>query len=504
MNYTIGLDIGGTNTDAVLIDQDKRLITGVKIQTSSEGVEEAIRSLLLKTKVTPQTIKRIFLGTTQATNALLERKDLYKVGIVRIAGQKPQVYPSCYLWPDDLRKAVLAGSVTIDGGFQCNGKPITPFSSAQAAFAIQQLVDLGSESIAVVGVFSPLNNEHEQAVAQLVQGIPVSRSSDVGGVGFIERENSTVLNAALKKVIKTGLSSLKSICHSLDLTCPLFITQNDGSLITIEQAMEYPVLTISAGPTNSFRGGAMLAGMEDAIVVDIGGTSTDIGLISKGVPRSSLNTSMIGGIRLNFPMPDVVSIGLGGGSLITINEQGYHMGPHSVGNNLTNLAQSFGGNKLTLTDAAIVAGYSSIKGAQRQSIRIFPYQGKEIIKQSFHKVEKLIQVMKAGKKHPVIFVGGGSALFSLDAKEQGYIFPENFEIANAYGAALSEISGVVDRVVNSRHSILKKMEEEAIEEAVKNGADRQFVRVINQTIIPYHYVPNSMARVVIRASGPLK
>lgn len=104
-------------------------------------------------------------------------------------------------------------------------------------------------------------------------------------MGFIERENSTILNAALKKVMTEVFSGLTATASEFGLACPFWITQNNGSILTSTQAIKYPVLTIAADPTNSFIGGRKLTQLKDAIVIDIGGTSTDIGIIRKGFPR---------------------------------------------------------------------------------------------------------------------------------------------------------------------------------------------------------------------------
>ena len=269
--------------------------------------------------------------------------------------------PTGISWPCDLKEAVIVATETIGGGLECHGGALTTLCQKEARSAIQRLLDQGVESLAIIGVFSPLNGEQEKLVANLISGVPVSLSYEIGGIGFIERENSTVLNAALKGVMETGFRRLEAACTALKLTCPLMITQNDGSLITMARAIDYPVLTISAGPTNSFMGGCRLARLDQAIVVDIGGTSTDVGLIRNGVPVRSLNRSMIGGVALNFPMPDVLSIALGGGSLVDLTSM--RIGPQSVAKNLKQQALSFGGDQLTLTDIALSMGYVCIPGA---------------------------------------------------------------------------------------------------------------------------------------------
>jgi N-methylhydantoinase A/oxoprolinase/acetone carboxylase beta subunit len=491
----IGIDIGGTNTDGVLIDHNQKIKAKIKVPTTpdvSVGFKMCLQYLL---KDHPE-VRAIILGTTQATNAILEGKDLYKVGILRIAGQKPDSLPSGYGWPLALKTKVIAGCETINGGFECDGREITPFNRKEANEAIRRLKNQGAEGIAIVGVFSPLNREQEQMAAEEAGEMPYSISSDLGGIGFIERENSTILNVALKKVMAKGFSDLKSVSPSI----PLFLTQNDGSVIPLEKAIEAPILTISAGPTNSFRGGARLAGYDNGIIIDIGGTSTDMGVILQGFPKRSLQSSDIGGVRLNFAMPDVLSIALGGGSII----KGEQIGPESVARELLSQAQAFGGSQLTLTDLAIATKTVTIPGADVGKITFSPKDAKAILRQAFLTLEKTLNAARTVDPNlPLILVGGGASLFPKEWLTH-FVIPQDFGVANAYGAALSEISGSIDKVVSleKRDHVLEELRRAAIEKAVINGADPNKVRLIDQSIIPYHYIPGQMARITLRASGP--
>src|SRR5205823_12520761 len=129
---------------------------------------------------------------------------------------------------------------------------------------------------------------------------------------------------------------------------PLYITQNDGTVLPAEQARQFPVYSFASGPTNSMRGAAFLSKRDDAIVVDVGGTTTDIGALRHGFPREANNVVEIGGVRTLFRMPDLLSIGLGGGSLVA--RSALSVGPRSVGYRLVEEGLVFGGSELTATD----------------------------------------------------------------------------------------------------------------------------------------------------------
>src|SRR5262249_29950258 len=139
------------------------------------------------------------------------------------------------------------------------------------------------------------------------------------------------------------------------ITAPLYLTQNDGTLMAADYARRFPVLTFASGPTNSMRGAAFLSGLQEALVIDIGGTTTDVGALHHGFPREAGVAIEVGGVRTNFRMPDVLSIGLGGGSLVQ-DGQTLTVGPQSVGYRLIEEGLVFGGDTLTATDVAVAAG----------------------------------------------------------------------------------------------------------------------------------------------------
>lgn len=507
--YIIGMDIGGTNTDAILVDANRRLISSVKTTTSIDittGFTSAIKQLFKQSGIDPNKVAAINVGTTHATNAILQCQDLYRVGVIRIAGQRPNVIPPCYGWPTLLKEKVFLGVETLSGGFECQGQVISPFLKEEAQKAIDSLLKRGAESLAIIGVFSPMNPEHEQQVGELVEGrCPVSISYEIGGIGFIERENGVILNAALKKVMSEGFMRLEFAKNLLGVAAPLFLTQNNGNLISLEQAVKNPLFTISSGPTNSFIGASLLVGHQNAIVIDIGGTSTDIGMVKKGLPKRSLNLSDLGGVRLNFSTPDLLSLPIGGGSHTFIDYEGkFKIGPLSVGRDLFQQAVSFGGKQITLTDVALKAGYLTLKGANPEDVPLTKKLSEQILYQTLHKIVEKVSLMEGNMKHlPIILVGGGAELFQKEKLGSRFIVPQHAHVANAYGAALAKVMGTIDKVVSleQREIILEKMREEAIKETIRQGAESKTVEIVDTEIIPYHYTSNQLARVIVRASG---
>src|SRR6185295_12323485 len=169
----IGIDIGGTHTDAVLVDQNKKIVACIKVMTTraiDEGVQLAVTELLQKGQVMAHAIVGIYIGSTHATNAILGGKDLLRVGLVRLAGHTPDLLPG-FAWPKELRSKVISGFKTVSGGYECDGSAISTFHEQEVRDAVNELLESGAKAISVVGVFSPINGDQEHHAAEIVREI---------------------------------------------------------------------------------------------------------------------------------------------------------------------------------------------------------------------------------------------------------------------------------------------------------------------------------------------
>ena len=322
--YKLGIDVGGTNTDAVLIDENLNIVADIKHPTSGDvydGILGAVRAVLEQSGVDRTQIHQAMLGTTQCTNAIVERKHLAPIGILRIGAPATTGIPPMVDWAEDIQR-IAVGSTVIGGGFEYDGKELAPLDEAAAKMFFLDMKAKGVKSIAISCVFSTVRNDHELRAAELCkevmgEDVHVSISSEIGSMGLIERENATILNAALWQVAERFTEGFAKSLEGEGITnADVYLSQNDGTLMTMEHARRYPILTIACGPTNSIRGASYLSQLKNAIVIDVGGTTTDLGVIQNGFPRESSVAATIGGVRTNFRMPDVVSMGLGGGSII--------------------------------------------------------------------------------------------------------------------------------------------------------------------------------------------
>ncbi len=288
----LGVDVGVTNTDAVVLDGRDHVLAKAKTPTTPDvttGIVQAI-DMVLAAGVSAGDIGAAMLGTTQCINAILERQHLGRVGVVRLGAPATLAIPPLVDWPEDLRSLVAQKRYIVAGGFEFDGREISPLDEARLRTVGQELVGQ-VDAIALSAVFSPVNPEHEHRAAAILceavgEHIPISLSHEIGALGLLERENATVLNAALIRVGKLAAEAFRSAVARHGIAAQLFLTQNDGTLMALGEALHYPILTVASGPTNSMRGAASLTGLRDAVVVDVGGTTTDIGALQHGFPHA--------------------------------------------------------------------------------------------------------------------------------------------------------------------------------------------------------------------------
>ena len=514
--YKLGIDVGGTNTDAVIIDEQLNVLADIKHPTTDDvydGILAAIREVLAVSGVERSQITQAMLGTTQCTNAIVERKHLARVGLVRIGAPATTGIPPMVDWPEDIQ-GVVADSVMIRGGYEYDGKELTELDR-EAARAFFQRMKGQVESIAISCVFSTVRADEELELAALCrqvmgEDVHVSVSSEIGSMGLIERENATILNAALSRVSRRFTEGFaKSLADEGIANAEIYLSQNDGTLMTMEHARRYPILTIACGPTNSIRGASYLSRLKDAVVIDVGGTTTDFGVIQHGFPRESSVAVTIGGVRTNFRMPDIISIGLGGGSIVRQRPDGtVTVGPDSVGYEITKKALCFGGDTLTATDIAVRLGLADIGDAALVA-GVDEALARKALDAIRAMVEDSIDAMKISNDDvEVVLVGGGAIILPDDLKGASKVWnPEHSGCANAIGSAISKVSGIYEQLVDynlvPREQALAQAKAEASRLAVQAGALPDPVEIIEVEDVPLAYHPGNTCRVRVKAAGDL-
>jgi N-methylhydantoinase A/oxoprolinase/acetone carboxylase beta subunit len=510
----IGIDVGGTNTDAVVLDERANLLGSFKAPTTPDvtsGIRNALHGLVeAHPGLDLGAIKHAMLGTTHCTNAILERRGLNRVGLIRIGAPATLAIPPFVGWPAELRAAVGGHFAVVEGGHEYDGREIRPLDTRairDAARSFKGKVD----ALAVVGAFAAVDASHERRAAEVLRDVlgdlPLTYSHEIGSLGLLERENAAILNAAVVDAARAAAAGFERALREHRIDARLFFSQNDGTLMALDYAVCYPILTVASGPANSIRGAAFLSGLRDGAVVDVGGTSTDVGILVHGFPRESSIEVEIGGVRTNFRMPDLVSIALGGGTRVH-RDGSLRLGPDSVGYRITEDALVFGGDTLTLSDVAVAAGLASmgdpsrVRGLDGSLVTAVMARVRETC-------EDVIDRMKTSADPiPVVLVGGGSVVIPAKLAPAAEIRrPDYYDVANAIGAAIAQCSGEIERVFSldqhSRAEALEIAKQLARDEAVRAGADPRTVEIIDVQEVPLAYLPNSATRIRVRAAGDL-
>src|SRR6266704_3409579 len=369
-DHRLGIDVGGTNTDAVIMDPADRIVAKAKVPCTPDitgGITEAIDTVLHAPGAAPRRISHVMLGTTHATNAVLERRNLRRVAVIRIGGPATHSVRPMFGWPRDLTDTISVGTTIVDGGIEFDGRDLSPLDTDAIARFLGE-VGGAAQGIVITSVFAPVSPRHELLAADIVKRelgeIHVSLSHEIGSIGLLERENATILNGALAGVARDVAEAMRA---------------------------------------------AFLTGSSDSLVIDVGGTSTDVGVLVNGFPRESSQGVEIGGIRTNFRMPDLVTIALGGGTVITQDPGGVRLGPRSVGYLLTQQALVFGGTMPTLTDSAVAAGRADLGDAGRTS-RYRRILLDALARADVMLAEAIDRVKTSKEDRALVAVGGGSIL----------------------------------------------------------------------------------------------
>lgn len=513
-DFHVGIDVGGTNTDAVLMS-NHRVAGAVKAATTADvttGITSALSMLFEGSGIAPAEVRAVMIGTTHFTNAFVEAKELLPVAALRLCGPASRAIPPMVDWPNRLRTAVGNHVFMCSGGHEYDGRLIAPVDRDELRQVASSIRHRGLEAVAISSVFSPISDDHEREAAEIISSVlpqaAISLSSAIGRLGLLERENATIVNACLSGLATRIVQSLKEAVARLSIEAPVYFSQNDGTLMSATYTERYPVATFASGPTNSMRGAAYLSGAEDCVVIDVGGTTTDIGVLKHGFPREAPLAVDIGGVRTNFRMPDVHSLGLGGGSIVRTDPE-LVVGPDSVGYALTTRAIVFGGDTLTATDVVVAAGMAEVGDPHKVQSLDRSVVADAVTWMREH-IAFAVDRMKIGPAPvPVVLVGGGSILLGDDLPGASAVTrPDNFAVANAIGAAIAQVGGQVERVVKfddkPRADALDEARREAIERCVAAGARRDSVTIVEVEEVPLAYLPSDSVRITVKAVGDLE
>lgn len=470
----VGLDMGGTNIDAVIIEDGKILKT-VKQPTDRDNLFESIWGTLnvLLEDCDKSKIKRINLSTTVSTNAIVEDK-ISPVGVIIQSG------------PGLNNKFLACGdeNIFISGYVDHRGKVVKDIDSKEIKDAVKAFKEKNIQHCAVITKFSTRNPRHEikvhDAINKNFSHVTMGHTLS-GKLNFPRRVFTSYLNSAVYDTFKDFALYIKQSLEKEGINTPVFILKADGGTMNLEASEEKPVETILSGPAASFMGiNAMLGTDEDAVLLDVGGTTTDIFFLVDGVPLFEPLGIKIGPYNTLVRAIYSVSIGLGGDSSIDIEDGNIKIGPRREG-----VPYAFGGPKPTPTDAMIVLGdiKDGDKGKAHEAMKILGKQlnlsvedtAKTVLETMASiikdKVDELLQEINSkpvytikellyGKKvePSLINIIGGPAHILTPILEKKFnlpcYFPESYDVANAIGAALAKTTTEITMVADTEQQIL--------------------------------------------------
>ena len=378
MSVRCGIDTGGTFTDFVAVDEASGELITSKCPSSHDNPVEAIVGVVRQSGLPPESVYFLILGTTVATNALIQRKGAHVLYVttqgfedILFIQRMNRRYHYSYEWTKPLPFVEMRDCIGVRERIDAKGEviiPLDPEGLDQLAGVIETRLsgrDVENSAIAVSLLFSYLNPAHElrlkEFLASRFPGVAVSVSHEVAPIWReYERGSTVVADAFVKPLLQRYVSSVRESLDSLGLRCPWAIMKSNGGHATAKSAEGQPVNLILSGQSGGIIGGkyfGALADEENLITVDMGGTSCDVGVIQGGKLSYITNYEIEWGLPISAPFVDLTAIGAGGGSIAWIDKGGFlRVGPQSAGAVPGPLCYGRGGTRVTVTDANLVLG----------------------------------------------------------------------------------------------------------------------------------------------------
>jgi N-methylhydantoinase A/oxoprolinase/acetone carboxylase beta subunit len=307
---------GGLTTEAVAMDERARLLAKAQIETGpglSEKLDGARRRLLTGGRLEPGRVTRVMLGVEHIIGEALDRGTVGRVATIRLGSPFTLAVPPLALWPGRLSAAISAGVVVVAGGAEYDGRTAASLDEdAIARFVAPRAEDL--DAVALTGMFSSVAPGQELAAAEVVRrelgpGIDISLSHELGPVGLIERENSTILNAALAKPARELAGLIDQAMRAAGISADSFVARYDGAMMALDFAHRFPVLMLGSGPASVMRGVAHLTDIDGAVIVHAQRHATEVGAVIHGSAPEGPSSAEVAGVRIGRRWPDVQRLG---------------------------------------------------------------------------------------------------------------------------------------------------------------------------------------------------
>jgi N-methylhydantoinase A len=532
MSWIAGIDVGGTFTDLIAVDAQSGAVRLAKVPTTPENQAYGVLAAIDEAKLVPSELALIVHGTTTTTNALLERK-LAKTGLITTQGfrdvlelgrrTRPRPY-GLTGWFEPLIPRELR--LEVPERMDAEGLPVIPLDEAAVRVAVRKLIDAGCESLVIHYLHSYINPAHERRTLEIARETWPNRYITAGHTLLseyreYERGVTAAVNASVQPVLDRYIERLRAELKKRGFTRDLLVMQGNGGTVSSAIVAEGAANTVMSGPASGVIAAAYsatAAGFPNAITYDMGGTSTDVGLIRDGVPQVSSELELEYAMPVHVPMVDVHTIGAGGGSIAFIGEDGMlRVGPKSAGANPGPICYGRGGTEPTITDANLILGRLNPQallgvkgGADMDKIRRLMLEkiGKPlgldateaaaaIVRIANDKMAGAVRMVSLSKGHDprdfVLFPFGGAGPLhaAAMAKELGIprlLVPARPGITNALGCVVADLrhdfvntinKPVQDVDINNVTSIIEEQIRAGKELLEREGIAIEGVRILN-------------------------
>jgi len=371
MSRIVGVDVGGTFTDLILIDEGAGELRLAKVPTTPDNQAGGVLAALAETGAALADVSAMVHGTTTTTNAMLERK-IARVGLITTRGFRDVLELGRRTRP---RPYGLIGSFTplvarelrleVDERVDASGAVVRPLDEAGVAQAARRLLELGAESVVIHFLHSYINSTHELRAAEIVRKIWPNRYVTAGHAVIseyreYERGVTAAVNASIQPVLHRYIERLQGELSARGFANQLLVMQGNGGTVAAGLVAEAAVNTVGSGPASGVIAAAYTAtqsGFPNVVTYDMGGTSSDVALIQAGLPQISTELELEYAMPIHVPMIDIHTIGAGGGSIARIDEAGMlQVGPESAGATPGPICYGRGGTQVTITDANLLLG----------------------------------------------------------------------------------------------------------------------------------------------------
>ncbi len=481
----IGIDVGGTTTDAVLI-RNGEVYSTAKVSTEPGDLLSSLLEALdaISKDIPPEQLERVVFSTTVITNLIAEGKT-DRVALLLIPG--PGVNPASYTFPD---------SFYLKGAMDYRGREIQPLDEAELRKAVGLIRELGFSRAAVVSKFGQRNPSHELRIEEIFRemypGCKLELGHKVSGkLNFPRRIATTMLASATRENYQEFVEKIRKALEERNIRAPVYILKADGGTLPVEKSIEFPVETIFSGPAASTIGAlALTPEGETSVVADIGGTTTDLALILSGEPLLASKGAKLGGFLTHVRAFAVRSIAVGGDSVVRVTSSNSGTKLITVGPDRAGPAYCMGGEETTPTDALKVLGLIEVGNPERarKAIKATASSlGKSEIETASLIVDKATQMIveavnemflewaqepayriwevlqeKKAKPENVVGIGGGARGLiaeiakKLDAKP---VIPKYAEVGNAIGAAVARPTLTLNLRIDTEQKVYSVAEE---------------------------------------------